>query len=121
MRRIRAQEYEVNACLRPGRKGTGRLVEKYCTSLLCVRYRYDEKRGVQLKTVQIILQKLSHTPSLRHSDADIISVMVPFTARGLREALKAAGRRWRPEERLWRAPCGFIRSNAGLVERMVRD
>jgi hypothetical protein len=74
MRRIRAQEYEVNACLRPGRKGTGRLIEKYGTSLLWVRYRYDEKRGVRLKTVQIIFQTQSDTPTLLHSDADIVAI-----------------------------------------------
>jgi hypothetical protein len=37
--------------LKPGRKGTKKLVEQYGTSLLYVRYRYDEVRGVRLKSV----------------------------------------------------------------------
>ena len=41
--------------LKPGQKGTRRLVEKYGDALLCVRYRYDEKRGIRLKTVEIIV------------------------------------------------------------------
>ena len=109
------------AHLKSGQKGTRRLVEKYCTSLLCVRYRYDEKRGGRLKTVEIIVKEKTHTPSFRYRDADIVAVMVPFTAKPLREALKAAGGRWRPEETAWRAPYGSIRSNAGLVERIVRE
>jgi hypothetical protein len=41
--------------LKPGQKGTRRLVEQFGDALLCVRYRYDEKRGVKLKTVEIIV------------------------------------------------------------------
>jgi hypothetical protein len=32
--------------LKPGQKGTKKLVEKYGTSLLYVRYWYDESRGL---------------------------------------------------------------------------
>jgi hypothetical protein len=109
------------AHLKPGQKGTRRLVEKYGASLLCVRYRYDEKRGVRLKTVEIIVEEKTHSHSLRYRDADIVAVMVPFTAKDLRETLKAAGGRWCPEERLWRVRYGSIRGNAGLVERIVRE
>ena len=45
------------AHLKPGQKGTRRLVDKYGESLLCVRYRYDEIRGVKLKTVVIIVEE----------------------------------------------------------------
>jgi len=108
------------AHLKPGQKGTRRLVDKYGKSLLCVRYRYDEKRGVRLKTVEIIVEEKPCTPSLRYRDTDIVSVMVPYTEKALREMLKAAGGRWNPEERLWRVAYGAIRDNAGLVERIVR-
>jgi hypothetical protein len=37
--------------LKPGLKGTKRLVEKYGDALFCVRYRFDKARGVRLKTV----------------------------------------------------------------------
>ena len=41
--------------LKPGQMGTKRLVAQYGDALLCVRYRYDEKRGVQMKTVELIV------------------------------------------------------------------
>ncbi|MBU5612175.1 hypothetical protein [Geomonas azotofigens] len=43
--------------LKPGQRGTKHLVEKYGAALLYVRYRYDEKRGVRLKTVEIVVEK----------------------------------------------------------------
>ncbi len=109
------------AHLKTGQKGTRRLVEKYGDALLCVRYRYDEKRRVKLKTVEIIVEEKSSTPFLRYRDTDVVSVMVPYTERGLRQILKTAGGRWDPEEKLWRVQYGAIRGNAELVERIVRE
>ena len=43
--------------LKPGQMGTKGLVAQYGDALLCVRYRYDEKRGVQLKTVELIVEE----------------------------------------------------------------
>ena len=45
------------AHLKPGQKGTMRLVKEYGKALLCVRYRYDEARNVKLKTVEIIVDE----------------------------------------------------------------
>jgi hypothetical protein len=109
------------AHLKPGQKGTRRLVEKYGDSVLCVRYRYDENRGVRLKTVEIIVEEKPCVPSFRYRDRDIVAVMVPYTQKALREMLKAAGGRWDPEEKIWRVQFGAIRDNGGLVERIVRE
>ena len=43
--------------LKPGQKGTKRLVEEYGQSLVCVRYRYDKVRRVRLKTIEIIVEE----------------------------------------------------------------
>jgi hypothetical protein len=109
------------AHLKPGQKGTRRLVERYGAALLCVRYRYDVKREVRLKTVEIIVEEKPCTPSFRYRDTDIVTLMVPYTEKALREMLKAAGGRWDPEEKLWRVYYGAIRGNSGLVERIVRE
>ncbi len=37
------KEMKTQIHLKPGQKGTKRLVEKYGDALLCVRYRYDAK------------------------------------------------------------------------------
>lgn len=109
------------AHLKPGQKGTMRLVEQFGDSLLCVRYRYDDKRGLRLKTAEIIVEARPSSPSFRYRDTDIVAVMVPYTQKALRERLKVAGGRWDPEERLWRVQYGSIRGDAGLVERIVRE
>jgi len=115
------KDMKTHTHLKPGQNGTKRLVEKYGDTLLCVRYRYDELRGVRLNTVEIIVEEKPCSPSERHWDTDIVAVMVPYTEKALRDMLKAAGGRWDPKERIWRVAYGSIRGNAGLVERIVKD
>jgi hypothetical protein len=38
--------------LKPGQKGTKRLLALYGDSLVCVRYRYDAERRKRFKTVE---------------------------------------------------------------------
>ncbi|QTA91774.1 Uncharacterized protein dnm_078480 [Desulfonema magnum] len=58
--------------LKPGQKGTKKLAEIYGDSLVCVRYRYDEKRKKRLKTVEIIIDETDWKPREkicdRHAD-----------------------------------------------------
>jgi hypothetical protein len=49
--------------LRPGQGGTKRLLAQYGERLVCVRYRYDEKREKRLKTVEIIVEESDWDPS----------------------------------------------------------
>jgi hypothetical protein len=109
------------AHLKPRQKGTRRLVAEYGKALPCVRYRNHEKRRVRLKTVEIIFKEKAHTPSLRYRDADIVSVMVPFTAKALRQELKAAGGRWDTEERPWRVRYGLTRGTRSMWKGLCRD
>ena len=109
------------AHIKPGRNGTKRLLEKYGDALLCVRYRYDEIRGVRIKTAEIIVEEKGGKPSLRYSDDDIVQVAVAYTEKRLREQLKAAGARWDREEKLWRVRYGSIKGNAELADRIKRD
>jgi hypothetical protein len=95
--------------LKPGQKGTRKLVEKYGKSLLYVRYRYDEGRGVRLKTVEIVVEEKPWTPSLRLRDEEIVPVVVNFAEKALRDRLKGAGGKWDPEKKLWHVPYGAIR------------
>ena len=54
--------------LKPGQKGTKKLVEKYGASLLCVRYRYDEERGIRRTTVELMEEEVPWRPRKRRSD-----------------------------------------------------
>ena len=120
-RYFHAKGYEI---VRPPETGSerdqaaGREARRFAS--LC-SYRYDEKRGVRLKTAEIIVEEKPSTPAFRYRDTDIVTVMVPYIAKDLREKLKAAGGRWDPEEKLWRVRYGSIRGDAGLVERIMRE
>jgi len=115
------KDMKAHTHLKPGQKGTKRLVEQFGDKLLCVRYRYDEIRQVRMKTVEIIVDEWPFNPLLQHRDKDIVAVMVPFTRIALRDRLKAAGGRWDPEEKIWWVQFGAIRGDAELVERIMKE
>lgn len=69
--------------LKPGQKGTKKLVEEYGKSLLYVRYRYDESRGIRLKTVEIVVEEKPWQPSTRLRDEGVVSVPVTYAAEHL--------------------------------------
>lgn len=102
--------------LKPGQKGTKALVEKYGKSLLYVRYRYDEIRGVRLKTVELVIEEKPWQPL----DEKLVQVLVNFTEMELRDKLKAAGGKWHPKEKLWYVRYGAIRGTE-LEERIMSD
>lgn len=102
--------------LKPGQKGTKKLVEKYGKSLLYVRYRYDESREVRLTTVELIVEEKPWKPL----DAKLVRVQVGFSEIQLRDRLKAAGGKWHPEEKLWYIPYGAIRDTE-LEERIMAE
>ena len=106
--------------LKPGQKGTKRLVEKYGNSLLYVRYRYDESRVVRLKTVEIVVEEKPWQPSLRLREDEIVPVIVNFSEKTLRDSLKAVGGKWDREAKLWFVPYGQIRGTE-LEERIPVD
>lgn len=63
--------------LKPGQKGTKRLVEQYGDALVCVRYRYDEKTQKQYKTVEIIVSESDWTPPpAKYPDGAIVPLKV---------------------------------------------
>lgn len=103
--------------LKPGQKGTRRLVEQYGESLVCVRYRYDVKRGVRLKTVEIIVEeKPDRSP--RFKGGDIVPVSVSFEEMELREQLRALHARWDSQQKLWFVSYGLIQGTP-LEERIA--
>ena len=106
--------------LKPGQRGTKRLVDKFGKALLYVRYRYDESRGVRLKTVEIIVEEKPWRPRLGIRDEDIVPVMVSFSEKSLRDTLKAAGGTWDPKAKLWYIAYGSVRGTE-LEERVKTD
>ncbi|MRR08142.1 MAG: hypothetical protein EG828_14700 [Deltaproteobacteria bacterium] len=103
------KDMKTHCHLKPGQKGTRRLVEQYGKSLLCVRYRYDQDRGIRLKTVEIIVEEKPWSPQFRFRDGDMVPVAVGFGETELREKLRKARAKWDPQSKLWLVPYRLIR------------
>lgn len=104
--------------LKPGQKGTKKFVEKYGHSLIYVRYRYDEERGIRQTTVELVEEEVTWRPRKRRRDGDVVAVAVGFEEMSLREQLKGLGGRWDSERKVWRVPYGLIRGTV-LAKRIV--
>ena len=53
---------EARATLRPGKKGTKKLVARFGDRLICVRYRYDARRRKRFTTVELIVAEADWAP-----------------------------------------------------------
>jgi len=103
--------------LKPGQSGTKRLAEKYGDALICVRYRYDETRGIKMKTIEIVIEE--KPAPFRFTDGDIAPVKVAFEETDLRDKLRAMRGRWDPVEKLWFVPYRLIRGTE--LEKRIPD
>lgn len=73
------KDLKTQAHLKPGQRGTKKLLARYGDALLCVRYRYDKARGVRMKTVELIVEeKAWPTPAL-FGPAEMVPVAVAYT------------------------------------------
>lgn len=95
--------------LKPGQKGTKHLTELYGNRLLYIRYRYDEERGVRLKTVELVIEEKPWHPKVPLRDSDIVQVAVEYNAKDLRELVKSVGGKWDAAAKLWKVPYGAIK------------
>jgi len=51
--------------LRPGERGTKKLLAEYGDPLVCVRYRYDERNARRFKTVELVVEEAPWWPEVR--------------------------------------------------------
>jgi hypothetical protein len=99
--------------LKPGQRGTKRLVEQYGDALLCVRFRYDTKTKQRLKTVELIVGRSDWCPPTpRYSAETLVPLKIAAYDMQRRQEAKAAGARWNPEEKLWFVKYGRIAGSA---------
>ena len=100
---------KTRVILKPGQKGTKRLVEQYGEALLCVRYRYDTKSHKQYKTVEIVVSESEWTPPpAKYPDGTIVSLKIGINETSLQNQTRAVGGRWDKEQRAWLVPYGCI-------------
>ena len=111
------REMKAYAHLKPGQDGTKRLVAQYGDRLLCVRYRFDETRGVKVKTVELIVDERPLTAPRFRSD-ELVPVHVGYDEMELRQQLRALNGRWDADRKLWYVRYGSIKGTL-LEERLV--
>ncbi len=77
--------------LKPGQKGTKKLLEKHGEALFCVRYRYDEASRMRIKTVELIVERTAWRPPARKfGDNDLVPFRIGYTEKDLIESAKTA-------------------------------
>ena len=116
---------ETRVTLRPGSKGTKRLVERYGERLICVRYRYDLEKKLRYKTVELIVDEVQWDPSARTPSTPapgkppvMVGVRIRYDEELLRRGAKAAGARWDPQGKVWLMTLQVAR-RLGLEARVV--
>jgi hypothetical protein len=107
--------------LKPGQKGTKKLLDIYGDALVCVRYRYDEDRGVRVKTAEIIVEtKAWAPPPPKFKPGEMVRVRIAYAETSLKKLAKAGGGRWDPEAKLWSVPYGNVKGTA-LEKHIILD
>jgi hypothetical protein len=98
---------EARATRRPGDKGTKRLLERYGTRLLFVRYRYNPETRRMLTTAELIVSErpVQHRgqaqPPASTPPAEEVGLRIAARERWLRDKVRAAGGYWDPRRGLW--------------------
>jgi hypothetical protein len=109
--------------LKPGKKGTKKLLAEYGDRLVAVRYKYDEARKRRIKTIEIIVEEVewpgksprlpikpenpTPSPSPRQDqpdqppENDMILLRINYHEHDLRKKIKKAGAKWNPHLKLW--------------------
>ena len=116
---------EARVTLRPGQRGTKKLVQRFGERLICVRYRYDASQRKRFTTVELIVEEVPWQPAV-HSAASRqagesrqqVAVRVAYHEESLRQQVKSAGGRWDAGKRLWHMPMDQARA-LGLIDRIV--
>lgn len=91
---------QARSKLKPGQKGTLKLVELYGSRLVCVRYRYDEQSRKRFKTVELIVEESPWSPPPIKPDK-IVGVRVELNETELQRKVKLAGGKWFPQLKVW--------------------
>jgi hypothetical protein len=111
----------VRLRLKPGQKGTKRLLAQYGDRLICVRYRYDAQRKKRIKAVELLVAEQDWEPRRPPIVPDhIVGLRVDFAEVAVRDRVKQVGGTWNPERRLWQLRYDRVLA-LGLNRRIVNE
>ena len=107
--------------LQPHQDGAKQLLAEYGERLVCVRYRYDERRKRRLKTVELIVEASAWEPRTRaSSDERLVHVKVLLPEVDLQRRVRAAGGKWDRQRQAWAIRYDQVRA-LGLTGRIVDE
>jgi len=105
--------------LKPGQRGTRRLVAEYGDRLVCVRYRYDAKTKKRFKTVELIIEEVDWNPKTEAIQAhEVVGIRIDLNERELQQKVRAAGGIWNRERKCWDLRYDLV-STLGLQDRLI--
>lgn len=88
--------------LKPGQRGTKKLLDQYGDALVCVRYRYDREKRKQFKTIEIIVSESDWIPPApKYVDSDLVALRIGYEEKTLQEQVKSLGGRWDRQQKVW--------------------
>src|SRR5437667_2887360 len=94
----------VRLKLKPGKRGTKKLLAEYGDRLVCVRYRYDIERKRRFKTVELIVDEIPWQPKPKIKsikEERIVEISVSWGDLYHYHRVKDAGAVWNREKRVW--------------------
>ena len=123
------RQMRTRVSLKPGRRGTKKLLAQYGDRLVRVRHRHDEGTGRSFKTVELIVEEITDparsdpvrsdpTQADPPAASRIVGLRVGWHELEIRKAVKGAWGRWNPQERVWELQHDRI-IDLGLEERIV--
>lgn len=114
---------DARSTLRPGKKGTKKLVARFGDRLICVRYRYDAQRRKRFTTVELIVDEADWhgpTPTTHKSDPPVgpVAIKVEMWESAIQRKVRAAGGTWDRARHVWLLPLPSVRA-LNLTNRIV--
>jgi len=103
--------------LRPGSKGTRKLLAQYGKRLVCVRYKYDARLMRRCKTVELLLDEGEWKPKPPRPGT-LVRIRILFEEEDIRKRIKQIGGRWEKTKRTWRLRYDKV-VELGLQSRIV--
>jgi hypothetical protein len=98
------QMIRVRLNLKPGQRGTKKLLREYGKKLVNVRYRYDDEKNKRYTTIELIVDEAPWKPPPRYAPSDIVRIKIGSNEVELREKIKLAGGKWSKTTKTWQLP-----------------
>jgi hypothetical protein len=108
----------VRQTIKPGKRGTRRLLEKYGNRLVCVRYHYNYEIKKRITTVELIEEESNWRP-VRILASTIVQIQINWGEKEIAWTIKKNGGKWNKEKQVWEISYGKVRE-LQLESRIVR-